>query len=152
MGFDLTGGGLELARPRQLPIARADITRVPFLADTFDLVTAFDVLACLEPCREPPFRAIAPPLFERLQRVTTLVAVLQDWDDSREALLRQVHALGTAVHVIVVHDGPTTRPLAGAAAELGPLELLSPQEVERRLALEKARPDPAARPVEVVHA
>jgi uncharacterized protein (DUF58 family) len=116
------------------------------------LDTILDVLACLEPCREPPFRAIAPPLFERLQRVTTLVAVLQDWDDSREALLRQVHALGTAVHVIVVHDGPTTRPLAGAAAELGPIELLSPQEVARRLALEKARPDPAARPVEVVHA
>jgi SAM-dependent methyltransferase len=47
MGFDLTGGGLELARPRQLPIARADITRVPFRDNTFDLVTAFDVLQCV---------------------------------------------------------------------------------------------------------
>lgn len=47
MGFDLTGGGLELARPRQMPIARADITRIPFRDDTFDLVAAFDVLQCV---------------------------------------------------------------------------------------------------------
>jgi ubiquinone/menaquinone biosynthesis C-methylase UbiE len=47
MGFDLTDGGLDLARPRQLPIARADITRIPFLDNTFDLVTAFDVLQCV---------------------------------------------------------------------------------------------------------
>jgi SAM-dependent methyltransferase len=47
MGFDLTGGGLALARPRQLPLARADVTRIPFLDETFDLVTAFDVLQCV---------------------------------------------------------------------------------------------------------
>ena len=47
MGFDLTGGGLDLARPRGLPVARADITRIPFLDNTFDLVSAFDVLQCV---------------------------------------------------------------------------------------------------------
>lgn len=47
MGFDLTGGGLALARPRGMAIARADVTRIPFLDDTFDLVAAFDVLQCV---------------------------------------------------------------------------------------------------------
>ena len=47
MGFDLTGGGLELARPRHLPITRADVTRIPFVDGAFDLVTSFDVLQCV---------------------------------------------------------------------------------------------------------
>ena len=70
-----------------------------------------DVLAGLEPCPEAPFAAVAPALFDKLARITTVVAVLQDWDEARERFLREVKALGTAVHVIVVHDGATTRPL-----------------------------------------
>jgi uncharacterized protein (DUF58 family) len=110
------------------------------------LDTILDVLAGVDPCREPPFQAVEAALFERLSRLTTVVAVLQDWDEARESLLGRVRALGTAVHVIVVHEGATSRPLAGAPAELGPIELLTPQEVDRRLAVESGRPDPAARP------
>ena len=40
------------------------------------LENILDVLACLEPCPEPPFRSIGPLLFEKLGQITTVVAVL----------------------------------------------------------------------------
>jgi SAM-dependent methyltransferase len=47
-GFDLTWRGLELARSQgPMRLAQASITRIPFPAATFDLVTSFDVLYSL---------------------------------------------------------------------------------------------------------
>ena len=48
-GFDLTWVGLEYAREYGLErLAQASITQIPFRDEAFDLVTAFDILACLE--------------------------------------------------------------------------------------------------------
>jgi uncharacterized protein (DUF58 family) len=99
-----------------------------------------DVLAGLEPCREASFAALGPVLFEKLSRITTVVAVLQDWDEARERFLREVKALGTAVSVIVVHDGPTTRPWPPAAGEIGEVLLMTPDEVDRRVAASAPSP------------
>ncbi len=96
-----------------------------------------DVLACLEPCPDPPFQAIGPQLFEKLQQITTVVAVLQDWDTSRQQFLRQVKALGTSVRAIVVRDGPTTEPWQGAAQDIGEFTQMSPQDIERLIAAER---------------
>lgn len=46
-GFDLSEGGLELARAVGRPLARADAARIPYRAGAFDLVTSFDVLQCI---------------------------------------------------------------------------------------------------------
>lgn len=43
-GFDLTPAGLAYARSRGVPIARADISHIPFRSQAFDLVTSFDVM------------------------------------------------------------------------------------------------------------
>lgn len=43
-GFDLTPGGLELARRSGYPLVRAEMGRIPFQAGSFDLLTSFDVL------------------------------------------------------------------------------------------------------------
>jgi SAM-dependent methyltransferase len=43
-GFDLTAGGLMRARAMGRPLVRADVTRVPFASNTFDVATSFDVL------------------------------------------------------------------------------------------------------------
>jgi uncharacterized protein (DUF58 family) len=91
-----------------------------------------DVLACLEPCYEPPFQGIGPHLFERLTQLTTVVAVLQDWDPEREAFLRRVASSGVAVRGLIVHEGPTTADW-GRAADLGDLEVLTPAAVDEAI-------------------
>jgi SAM-dependent methyltransferase len=48
-GFDLSWDGLQFAREyRQLRLARASATSIPFAAASFDLVTVFDMLVCLD--------------------------------------------------------------------------------------------------------
>ena len=60
------------------------------------LENVLDVLACLQPCGEPPFEVLAEPLLARLARLTTIVAVVLDWDEKREAFLRSVRRMGVA--------------------------------------------------------
>jgi uncharacterized protein (DUF58 family) len=100
------------------------------------LENILDVLACVEPSAAPPFKTIGPALFERLAQVTTVVAVVLDWDEAREGFLRQVHELGTAVRAVVVHEGSTTRPPGGVSEELGGVEIMTPSSVEKALAAE----------------
>jgi SAM-dependent methyltransferase len=47
-GFDLTHWGAVRTRASGRPVARADITRIPFVSGRFDVATSFDVLQCVE--------------------------------------------------------------------------------------------------------
>jgi len=96
------------------------------------LENVLDVLACLEPCHEFPFEKISPSLFERLQRITTVVAVLQDWDQPREDFLRRVKGLGTAVRALVVREGSPSKDWRAVADELD-ISAMTPQDVETAL-------------------
>jgi uncharacterized protein (DUF58 family) len=101
------------------------------------LDTVLDVLACLEPCHEPPFDVLAPRLVERLSRLTTVVAVVLDWDERREAFLGRLRDLGVALRIFVVHDGPPRLPVEAAGERLGPITVLTAAEVERRIQAEE---------------
>jgi len=96
-----------------------------------------DVLACLDPCYDPPFARIGPHLFERLAQLTTVIAVLQDWDDDRERFLGQVKAQGTSVRGFVVREGEPSKPLP-VDGEFGDVTLLRPSDVQRALDSEGA--------------
>lgn len=97
------------------------------------LENILDVLACLDPCADPPFETIGPALFERLSQVSTVVAILQDWDPARREFLQRVRAAGSAVRAIIVHDGPTTEDWRSAGEEIGEISQMSPADVERAL-------------------
>jgi uncharacterized protein (DUF58 family) len=97
------------------------------------LENILDVLACLDPCPAPPFETIGPVLFDRLAQVSTVVAILQDWDPARREFLRKVRDSGSAVRAIVVHDGPTTEDWRSAAEEIGEISQMTPDDVERAL-------------------
>jgi SAM-dependent methyltransferase len=57
-GFDLTWAGLRFAQSYdQRRVAQATVTNIPFAESSFDLVTAFDLLACLHDDEEQ--RALA---------------------------------------------------------------------------------------------
>jgi uncharacterized protein (DUF58 family) len=104
------------------------------------LENILDVLSCLDPCGQPPFEGIGPALFDKLAQITTVVAVLLDWDAPRENFLRRVKSLGTSVRAIIVHQGETHQPWQHAGEELDEVSHLTPEEVERSLAA--ARQDP----------
>ncbi|MGA3324658.1 MAG: DUF58 domain-containing protein [Terriglobia bacterium] len=110
------------------------------------LENILDVLACLEPCPQPPFQGITPALFEKLGQITTVVAVLLDWDAPREAFLRRVKSLGTAVRVLMVRGGSTSSPWQQVGPELGDFTLLSPDDVERALSVQGGANRPTAPP------
>jgi uncharacterized protein (DUF58 family) len=103
------------------------------------LENVLEVLACLEPCHEPPFDEVGPHLHESLAQLTTVVAVVLDWDEPREAFLHGLRERGVAIRVFIVHPGPTRRPWEGAARELGDITVVSPADVERRLVAEESR-------------
>ncbi len=97
------------------------------------LENILDVLACLEPCGEPPFEVVGAALFEKLSMITSVVAVLQDWDDAREDFLRAVKMAGVELRVMVVKEGETTKPIYAVGEELGEITLMSPEDVERAI-------------------
>jgi len=102
------------------------------------LENILDVLAYLEPCFDPPFAAIGPHLYEKLSQITTVVAVLLDWDSARENFLRRVKSEGAAVRVLLVHEGPTREPWENAQEDLGEISRLTSDDVDRLL--ERATP------------
>jgi uncharacterized protein (DUF58 family) len=110
------------------------------------LGNVLDVLACLQPCGEPPFEVVAASLLARLSRLTTIVAVVLDWDERREAFLRSVRRMGVAVVAYVVRSGPTHRPFEPAAAELGAITRVTPAHVEARLQAAEADASRGTRP------
>jgi uncharacterized protein (DUF58 family) len=98
------------------------------------LENILDVLACLEPCHESPFEVVGPALFEKLAQITSVVAILQDWDSTRQDFLRRVKASGVEVRVIIVKEGETREPVYSGGEDLGEITLMSPDDVERALA------------------
>lgn len=102
------------------------------------LESVLQVLACVETCREPPFAGVTPRLFDRLARLTTVVAVLVDWDEPRLAFLRRVRALGVEVRAVLVREGRPPDSFAAVRDELGGAAFVTPAEVDERLAAEGA--------------
>ncbi len=48
VGFDVAPRGLLHARAHGCVVSRGDITRIPFASNTFDVVTSFDVIQCVD--------------------------------------------------------------------------------------------------------
>ena len=93
------------------------------------LENVLDVLACLEPCREPPFQRIAPVLLDNMVNTTTAILVLLDWDENREGLARVVRDHGPAIKTLMVRSQAPTLDPSGAEELLGPVTMLSPEDV-----------------------
>ena len=51
-GFDLSAGGVAHARRSGEKVVRADVSRIPFASNTFDIAASFDVLPAVGPDQE----------------------------------------------------------------------------------------------------
>jgi hypothetical protein len=61
-----------------------------------------EVLACVGPCRDKPFRSLQHAVIDRLDVLSGCVCVLLGWDEARQELVRQLEVLGTPTRVFVV--------------------------------------------------
>jgi ubiquinone/menaquinone biosynthesis C-methylase UbiE len=91
-GFDLTRRGLEFARHHGVRrLAQASVLEIPFRSASFDLVTSFDVLQCLDPAQQD--RALAE--FRRVLRpggsLVVNVAALEVLRGAHSVAWQEVH-------------------------------------------------------------
>ncbi|MGH7346007.1 MAG: DUF58 domain-containing protein [Candidatus Rokuibacteriota bacterium] len=71
-----------------------------------------EVLACVGPCRDKPFRALHHAVLDRHDALSGCVCVLLGWDDARQELVRHLEALGTPTRVLIVGRRETLDRLA----------------------------------------
>src|SRR5438132_3168869 len=72
-----------------------------------------EVLACVGPCQDKPFRSLHHAVIDRHDSLSGCVCVLLTWDDARQELVRQLEALGTPTRVLVVGEPGTLDRLPG---------------------------------------
>jgi uncharacterized protein (DUF58 family) len=61
-----------------------------------------DELALVEPVESEPLSQIAPRLAEDLEKLTTVICVLLDWDEPRRAFVDELRAQGVGVRVALI--------------------------------------------------
>jgi uncharacterized protein (DUF58 family) len=93
------------------------------------LDNVLEILACVSHCRHDPLETVTPALADELGNISTVVAVLLDWDHSRRNLLRTAAEAGCAIKTIICCNGNTTEPYHQAESWAGPITQLSPQAV-----------------------
>jgi len=79
-----------------------------------------EVLACVGPCRDKPFRALHRAVMERHVSLSGCVCVLLAWDEARREFVRHLEALGTPTRVFVVGERGALDALPG---DVHPLEV-----------------------------
>ncbi|MEW6282947.1 MAG: DUF58 domain-containing protein [Candidatus Eremiobacterota bacterium] len=95
------------------------------------LENVMDILACIEPCHDPPFEKIEPVMLDYLENITTTVVVLLDWDERRARMVRVIKDRGSAVRVFLVRQTPATLDPAGGADLAGEITVLTPEQVRQ---------------------
>lgn len=90
-----------------------------------------DILACVEASPAEPFAVLEPEIGEHLARITTVICVFLDWNESRRAFAHRLREQGTALKVIIVRDGPCTLDPAAEADRLGHVPVISEADFRR---------------------
>jgi len=67
-----------------------------------------DILACVEESPGEPFEMIEPELLGSLAQINTVICVLLDWNETRQALLHRLQQQGAGIKIIIVRDTPCT--------------------------------------------
>jgi uncharacterized protein (DUF58 family) len=90
-----------------------------------------DILACVEESADEPFEVIEPQIAELMNRISTVICVLLDWNDTRRAFVHDLRRQGAAVKVIILRDGACTIDPSIDADVLGEIPVISPDDFAR---------------------
>lgn len=70
-----------------------------------------DILACVESTPQSPWQTLSPVIAENLERITSVICIFLDWDETRRAFATELLQAGAAVKCVIVRDGnPTIDP------------------------------------------
>jgi uncharacterized protein (DUF58 family) len=69
-----------------------------------------DILACVEGSPEEPLSRIAPRLHEELDRLTTVICIVLDWDEPRRRFVEDLRQQGVGVKVLWISDTEEAQP------------------------------------------
>jgi uncharacterized protein (DUF58 family) len=76
-----------------------------------------DILACVNENPEEPFETLEPEILSYLSRITTVICIFTDWNETRRAFAERLLREGAGVKVVVVRDEPcTVNPAEGGFA------------------------------------
>lgn len=90
-----------------------------------------DILACVDETRVEPFETLEPAILENLSKITTVICIFLDWNETRRAFVERIAQAGNAVKVMVVRDSSTTANVAGAFDLAGYVPVIGRVEFER---------------------
>lgn len=85
-----------------------------------------EVLAGIDPHRHDPMAEIRPALMDQLNQVTTLIAIVLDWDEARAKLVHEAREHGCAVKIVLIRDGEPTLPFSN---DMDDVIVLTPGDV-----------------------
>ncbi len=90
-----------------------------------------DILACVEANPQEPFDVIEPQIAELLSRISTVICVFLDWNETRRAFVHHMQAQGAAVKVIILRDNACTMNPADEIGALGEVPVIDKDQFER---------------------
>lgn len=64
-----------------------------------------DILACVDKSPVEPFDIIAPELMENLSRISAVICIFLDWNETRRQFVQRLREQGVGLKVIVVRSG-----------------------------------------------
>ncbi len=90
-----------------------------------------DILACVDENPQEPFEVIEPEIMESLSRITTVICVFLDWNDTRRAFVHRLAQNGAGVKVVIVREGDCALSPIADSDVIGPIPVLSNADVQR---------------------
>jgi uncharacterized protein (DUF58 family) len=99
--------------------AGPEIYQISFGRSLGNIEQVLEILACIEATEEPAFARLAPQIAPLLERVTSVICIMLDWDDERRAFVEEIRRSGAGAKVAVIRDAHCTQdPLADSSESL----------------------------------
>jgi len=86
------------------------------------LENLLELLACVESMPKIDFELLTNGLQPYINKLSSLIILLGDWDEPREKLCRRLEVMGVELRVIVVREAPLSRPASRLLTVVNPMD------------------------------